>query len=238
MSHLRRADDTYALIKNGDKIAVGVSGGKDSLTLLHALSVYQKFGLKQFEIIAVTVDCTNGKADYGKVADFCADLGVKYHVEPSEIFAILFDARKEKNPCSLCSKLRNGMLNTAAKRLGCNKVALAHHGDDLVETFLLCMTHEGRLSTFHPVMYLSKADLTLIRPLVYVTEREIIAASRGYPVLENPCPVNHKTRREYMKELITRLDRDIPDSRERMLDAIISVNRYNLFDKIDNTRDN
>lgn len=229
LGHIRRADEKYGLIKSGDKIAVGLSGGKDSLVLLQALCAYQKFGIKQFDVMAITVDCTNGKADYSKVAKFCQDLGIQYHIEPSQIFEIIFDVRKEKSPCSLCSKLRRGMLNSAAVTFKCNKVALAHHGDDLIETLLLSMTHEGRMSTLQPLSYLDKTDLTLIRPLLFATEREIVAVARDLPVLENPCPVNHKTRREYMKKLVAQLDSDIGGARGRMLDAIICSDRYNLF---------
>ena len=234
LGHLRRADNDFGLIEDGDKIAVGLSGGKDSLTLLKALCEYKKFKHKQFELVAVTVDCTGkGDGEYRHIAKFCEDLGVPYHVEPSRIFEIIFDVRKEKSPCSLCSKLRRGMLNTAAIRLGCNRVALGHHGDDLLETLLLSMTHEGRLSTFQAKSYLDKANVTLIRPLVYATEKEIIAVSKNFPVLKNPCPINGHTRRDYMKQLIAKVDRDIPGARMRMLDSIICTNRYNLFDMLD-----
>jgi len=236
LGHLRRADQMFAMIKNGDKIAVGLIGGKDSLMLLHALCAYRKFKLKDFGIVAISVDCTNGKSDYSGVEKFCKDHQVTLHIEPSQIFEIIFDVRKEKSPCSLCSKLRRGVLNSAAKKLGCNKIALGHHGDDLVETFLLSMTYEGRLSTFQPVSYLDKTELTLIRPLIFATEKEIVAATKGFPVMQNSCPINHKTRREYMKELVIKLDRDIDGARRRMLDAIINTDRYNLFDKIKDER--
>jgi len=233
LGHLRRADEKYGLIANGDKIAVGISGGKDSLVLLQSLCAYQKFGFKQFEIMAITVDCTGGKADYSYIAKFCADLGVPYHIEPSKIFEIIFDIRREKSPCSLCSKMRRGMLNGAAQALKCNKVALGHHGDDLVETLLLSMTYEGRLSTFQPRSHLDRSGMTLIRPLIFATEKEIIAVAKGLPVLSNPCPINHKTRREYMKELVAKLDRDIDGARERMIDAVVCADRYNLLNGLD-----
>jgi len=229
LSHLRRADEDFELFAARDKIAVGVSGGKDSLLLLRALAAYQKFKSTNFELVAVTIDCTNGKTDFSKITAFCKELGIKYIIEPSNIFEVIFDIRKEKNPCSLCSNLRRGMLHTVAVREGCNKVALGHHGDDLVETFLLSLLYEGRLSTFAPSSYLDRTDITLIRPFLYVREHEIAKLAADLPVLHNPCPVNHHTQREYMKNLVKKLDADIPDARKRMLDAITSADRYNLL---------
>jgi len=229
LSHLRRADEHFNLIQKGDKIAVGLSGGKDSLLLIWALAAYQKFNHTNFELVAITVDCTNGQADFSKIQKFCDDLGIKFIVQPSNIFEVIFDIRKEKNPCSLCSKLRRGMLHSAAVKAGCNKVALGHHGDDLIETFLLSLCYEGRLNTFHPSSYLDRTDITLIRPLIYVSEKEIEKFATSLPILENPCPVNHHTQREYMKNLVKKLDAEIPDARKRMLDAITSTDRYNLF---------
>lgn len=229
LSHLRRADEDFGLITSGDKIAVGVSGGKDSLLLLSALTAYQKFNHTNFELVAITIDCTNGKTDFSKIIAYCEELGIKYIVEPSNIFEIIFDIRKEKNPCSLCSKLRRGMLHTVAIREGCNKVALGHHGDDLIETFLLSLLYEGRLSTFAPLSYLDRADITLIRPFLYVHECEIEKLKTDLPILHNPCPVNHHTQREYMKNLVKKLDAEIPNARKRMLNAITSADRYNLL---------
>jgi len=228
LSHLRRADEDFELISSGDKIAVGLSGGKDSLLLLSALAAYQKFRHTDFELVAITVDCT-GSGDFSKIQKFCDELGVKFIIQPSNIFEIIFDIRKEKNPCSLCSKLRRGMLHTAAVGAGCNKVALGHHADDLIETFLLSLCYEGRLNTFHPSSYLDRTDITVIRPFIYVSENEIEKFSPTLPILENPCPVNHHTQREYMKNLVKKLDAEIPDARNRMLGAITSTERYNLF---------
>lgn len=231
LSHLRRADKDFGLISQGDKIAVGLSGGKDSLLLLHALASYRKFDSTNFDLIAISIDCTNGKTDFSKIQKFCTDLEVKFIVEPSNIFDVIFDIRKEKNPCSLCSKLRRGMLHTAAAREDCNKVALGHHGDDLVETFLLSLCYEGRLSTFAPTSYLDRTDITIIRPLIYVTEEEILSFSTNLPTLANPCPINHHTQREYMKKLVKKLDNEIPNARRRMLDALTNADRYNLLPK-------
>ena len=228
LSHLRRADQDFNLIQNGDKIAVGVSGGKDSLLLLKALATYARFGIKTFDVIAVTVDCTGGKINYGPIKAFCDDLGVAYFVEASNIFEIIFDIKKEKNPCSLCSKLRRGILNSVAVREGANKVALGHHADDLIETFLLSLIYEGRIHTFQPLSYLDRTNITVIRPLVYVPEQVIASVARqSLPVLTNSCPVNHKTQREYMKNLIKNISQDIPIARDRMTTAISNWLREN-----------
>ena len=221
LGHVRRADTDFSLIDDGDRIAVGLSGGKDSLTLCAVLAKYRDIGLKKFELMAISVDCTDGKTDFSRVTKFCDDLGIKHHVESSQIFKVIFDERKEKSPCSLCAKMRRGVLNGTAVRLGCNKVALGHHGDDLLETFLLCLMYEGRISTFAPKTYLDRTDITVLRPLVYASERETIACSRTYPILNNCCPVNGKTQREYMKNLVKTIGKDIKSVRERMLDAII-----------------
>ena len=231
LGHLRRADDDFNLISDGDKIAVALSGGKDSLTLLGALVNYQKFGLKRFELVAITVDCTDGEANYSEITKFCESMGVKHYIEPSQIFKIVFDIRKEKSACSLCAKLRRGIVNSAAKSLECNKVALGHHSDDMIETFLLCMLYEGRLSTLKPKTYLSRTDITVIRPLIYASEKEIIGVSKTFPILNNLCPVNGHTKREYMKQLVGQLSRDIPTARERIEDAVQQLLKNDLTKK-------
>jgi tRNA(Ile)-lysidine synthase TilS/MesJ len=222
LGYIRRADNDFGLIENGDKIAVGLSGGKDSLTLVHALANYKQFGIKQFDLVAVSVDCTDGQTDFSKITEFCKTHGVKHYVEPSQIFKIIFDIRHEKSPCSLCSKLRRGILNSSAVKHGCNKVALGHHADDVIETFLLSLLYEGRLSTMKAKTYLSRADITTIRPMVYVPEAETIAnANRNnYPILNNCCSVNGKTQRQAMKDLVTDLDKKIAGSKIRMRNAI------------------
>ena len=230
LGHLRRADNDFDLIQDGDKIAIGLSCGKDSLTLVKALSLYKKFKHKSFDIIAITIDCKDGETDCSHIAEFCKAHGIQHHIEISQIFKVIFDIRKEKSPCSLCAKMRRGILHTAAKKHGCNKVALGHHGDDMLETFFLCMLYEGRVSTFYPKTYLDRIDITLIRPLVYATEEEIIKESKGFPILVNTCPVNGYTKREYMKNLVKKLDKEIPDARMQMMKAIFSSN---LFDHSD-----
>ena len=215
LSVLRKACEEYNLIEDGDKIAVGISGGKDSLTLLAALKRYQSFCGKNFDLIAIAVDLSGGKCDYSKIEKFCKDIDVQLHIIPSNVFEIVFDIRKEKNPCSLCANMRRGLLNSAAKELSCNKVALGHHKDDLIETFILSLFFEGRLSTFKPKTYLSRVQLTVIRPLIYCEEQEIIKASKDYPILYNPCPANKHTERENAKKLLESLNAIYPDCKEK-----------------------
>ena len=229
LSLMRKICEEENLILKGDKIAVGLSGGKDSLALLKALNEYRKFIFPYFDLIAITVDLTSGKTDFSPLKRYCENLGVEYEIVPSNVFEIVFDIRKEKNPCSLCANLRRGILNSKAKELGCNKVALGHHRDDLIETFILSLFFEGRLSTFKPKTYLSKTDLTVIRPLLYVEEKSIINISKDLPIVHNICPVDKKTERERAKTVLEYLEKNYPDCKEKLFSAIIHKERYNLF---------
>lgn len=233
LSPLRKAVDDYHMIKNGDKIAVGLSGGKDSLTLLTALAGLRRFYPEKFELIAVTVDMglNYDKNEIQALKDYCASLNVEYHIEKTQIAEVVFDIKKEKSPCSLCANMRRGALNSAAAKLGCNKVALGHHGDDLIETFFLSLMYEGRLSTFSPVTYLQRADLTVIRPMIYLREFQVSAFGKNLPVLHNPCPVNHKTQREYVKNLLADIRKDIPIVNDNVLNALTHPERNNLLKK-------
>lgn len=222
MGFARRAIDDYNMIQEGDKIAIGVSGGKDSLTLLYALSGLKRFYPKKFEIEAITVNMGYKEADFSKVSKLCEELDVRYTVVETDIAEILFEQRKESNPCSLCAKLRKGAFNNKAKEMGCNKKAYAHHYDDIIETMLMSLFYEGRIHCFSPVTYLDRMDITLIRPLIYVDEQDIIKFKNAYqlPVVNNPCPVDGYTKREYTKQLIKTLDKDSPGLRERLFTAI------------------
>ena len=173
LSHARRAVDDYNMIEDGDRIAVGISGGKDSLALLTALAGLRIFYPKKFEVIGISIDMGLEGMDFSPVADYCEKLGVEYRIVKTEISNIIFNVRKEPNPCSLCAKMRRGALNTAAVEAGCNKVALGHHFDDVVETFMLNLFFEGRIGTFSPVTYLSRMDITVIRPLIYMPEKDV-----------------------------------------------------------------
>lgn len=232
LSTLRRAIDKYNLISDGDRIAVGVSGGKDSLVLLKALHMYSRFAPYKFSVVGITIDMFN-KNNFSQIEEFCKNEGIEYHVVPSDIYEIVFNSRQEKNPCSLCSKLRRGMLNTKALELGCNKLALGHSADDLVHTFLLSLCYEGRLSTFAPLTYLDRTGMTVIRPLILTYERDIISASKNLPVTKSDCPMDKHTQREYVKTIITDIEKEIPFVFDRMFGAITHPERYNLLDKFE-----
>ena len=229
ISAMVKAIKKFNMISDGDKVAVGLSGGKDSLVLLYALSEYRKFRNTNFELIAITIDQTNGETDFSKLEELCKTLNVPFYAIKTEIFDIVFNERKEKNPCSLCAKLRRGTLNSAAKNLGCNKVALAHHVDDYMETFFLSLFYEGRLSSFAPVTYLSNVDITAIRPLIYVSENDIIQASKNMPIVKNICPANRKTKREEIKMFLKNLETQFPNAKKQIKNALLNPERNNLL---------
>lgn len=233
MSPVRRAVSDFNMIKSGDKIAVGLSGGKDSIALLSALAGLRRFYPEKFDIVAVRIDTGIGynESEEKALLDYLESISVDYHVEKTQIYQVVFEERKEKNPCSLCANMRRGALNSTAKNLGCNKVALGHHADDLIETFFLSMIYEGRLSTFQPVTYLSKADLTVIRPLLYVKEHEIVSFSKDKPILKNPCPVDKFTQREEVKKTIKELSQKYPLLKDNVFSALVDDKRHNLIKK-------
>ena len=212
LSYLRRCVEDYDMIRPGDKIAVGVSGGKDSLVLLYAMAKLREFYPAPFELRAITVHPGATGMDFGQVEDLCGELGVPYHLIRTEIFHIIFDLRQEKNPCSMCAKMRRGAMHNALQELGIHKVALGHHRDDAVETFFLSLFYEGRLSCFQPVTYLDRTDITQIRPLLYCGEGMVCGAAKRHdlPVVHNPCPADGNTRRQEVKELVAKLGKDYP----------------------------
>ena len=231
MSLARRAIDDYSMIDDNDHIAVGVSGGKDSLALLMTVNGLMRFYPKKFTIEAISVDLGFGNIDFSKIDDFCKNLNIPYYVAKTEISQIVFDERKEKSPCSLCAKMRKGALYTMAKEHRCNKAAFGHHMDDIINTMLLSLIFEGRFYSFSPVTYLDRMDITLIRPLMYVEEADIIGFcnKNDIPVLKNPCPVDGETKRQYAKELSNRLNRENPGVKHRMFNAILTgVDSYKL----------
>ena len=232
LSKARRAVEDYKMIEDGDKIAVGLSGGKDSLTLLYILANMRRFYPAKFEVIAVSVDMGLGlnPDEVAAVQKVCDELGVEYVVEKTQIGEIVFNVRKEKNPCSLCANMRRGALNNTAKAHGCNKVALGHHADDLVETLFLSLFYEGRLSTFSPVTKLERAGVTVIRPMIYIREKEIIGFAKDKPIIHNPCPADKHTQRQYIKNLIKTLEKDNRKIKDNVLGAITHPERNNLFD--------
>ena len=222
LSYVRRAVDDFEMINDGDRICVGISGGKDSLALLAGLAGLRHFYPKKFDLVALTVDMGFDGVDYSAIEALCRELNVPYHVKKTEIAQIIFDIRKEKNPCSLCAKMRRGVLHSTAKELGCNKIAFGHHFDDVVETFMLNLFHEGRIGCFQPVTYLSRADITLIRPLLYMPEKDVryFANRENLPVVKSPCPADGHTEREEMKKLLDGLERQHKGLRHRIFGAI------------------
>lgn len=226
LSYTRKAIDDYQMIEDGDRIAVGISGGKDSLTLLYALASLQRFYPKKFSLIAVSVDLGYEGFDLSPVAALCVALGVEYHVIPTEIGKMVFSNQNDGSPCSLCAKLRKGALNNAVKEYGCNKVAYAHHMDDVVETMFLSMIFESRFYCFPPVTYLDRADLTVIRPMIYVSEAEVKGFRNKYhlPVVGNPCPVDGATKRQYAKNLVRQINQDHPGAKQRIFRAVMEGN--------------
>lgn len=226
LSLTRQALDTYDMIDSGDKIAVGLSGGKDSLALLYAMKHLQKFYPNSFDLCAVTVDLGFGNFDLQAAKLFCQELSVPYTVVSTEISQIVFESRQESNPCALCAKMRKGALNKAAKDLGCNKIAYAHHRDDVIDTMMLSLIYEGRFHTFSPKTYLDRMDLFVIRPFLYVSEADIIGFKNRYqlPVCKNPCPVDGKTKREFVKNLIKSINTEAPGVKDRFFHAVASGN--------------
>ena len=228
LGQVRRCVEDYRMIDAGDTVAVGVSGGKDSLVTLTALARLRAFYPIPFTVHAITLETGTPGMCFDAVADLCRQLEVPYTRIQVPVYDIVFNQRKEKNPCSLCAKLRRGALHTAAQELGCNKVALGHHLDDAVETFYMNLWREGRIGCFQPVTYLSRSDVTQIRPLLYVKEQQVrnVAAKLDLPIVHNPCPANGETRRQEVKELIESLSERYPDLKQKLFGA---MQRYPLY---------
>ena len=224
MGYIRRAVEEYRMIEDGDTVAVGVSGGKDSVALLAGLAGVRRFIGIDFTLKAVTLDnCFNGEeGDFSPIADLCGSLGVEYILRRTDIGQIIFGERGESNPCSLCARMRRGVLHDTAKANGCNKIALGHHFDDAVETFLMNLFNEGRIGCFSPVSYLSRKDLTVIRPLIFATEREVRNAVNraGLPVVKSKCPVDGCTERQWTKEFLYDMEKTHPGITKRIFGAI------------------
>ena len=219
---VRKGVDEYNMIGEGDRIAVGVSGGKDSLLLLCALKHLQRYYPKRFELRAITVELGFEGMDFAPVAELCRRIGVPYTRIPTDIKEVVFDLRQEDNPCALCAKMRRGALNTALKELGCNKLALGHHGDDAVETFLMSLMLEGRIGCFKPVTYMSRMEVEQIRPMIYAGEERIAAVAEALrlPVVENPCPQDRGSKRYEIKRLLGELSREYPDLKHKIFGAM------------------
>lgn len=228
LSCTRRAVEAYKMINDGDRIAVGISGGKDSLALFCAMKNLQLFYPKKFELVGISVSMGFENMDFAPVKDFVEGCGCKFKLVETQLARVIFETRRESNPCSLCAKMRRGILHDAAKEMGCNKLALGHHYDDVVETFMLNLMHEGRLGAFLPVTYLSRKDITLIRPLIYAEEKDIryFVGKNDLPILVNPCPEDGHTEREKVKQMIISLDKEYKGLKHRLFTA---VERGGLF---------
>lgn len=224
LSRTRAAVDDYKMIKNGDKIAVGVSGGKDSVMLLKVLCELKRFYPEKFDVVAITLDMRfdNKDGDFSKISQMCEEYGIEYVIKSTELYEIIFNIRKESSPCSLCARMRRGILHDTAKELGCNKIALGHHLDDAAETFMMNLLIESRVGCFSPVTYLSRKDITMIRPLVYIREREIEQAVTrlDLPIVKSLCPANENTKREDAKNLLKTLSTEYGDVPEKIVGAM------------------
>lgn len=222
LSYTRKAVDDYQMINEGDKIAIGISGGKDSLTLLYALKGLQRFYPNKFELEAITVGLGFDDFDTTGIKNLCEKLEVNYSVINTNIAKIIFEERKEKNPCSLCAKMRKGAFNELAEKLGCNKVAFGHHKDDIIATMIMSLIYEGRFYSFAPLTYLDRRKLYALRPLLYVSESEIISFTKqnNLPIIKSPCPANGYTKREYANQLIKQLNVDNPGVKDKFFTAI------------------
>lgn len=222
--YMRSAMDKYDMVQDGDRIAVGVSGGKDSVALLYCLAQMRRYYPKQFEVVGLTLDMGFDEApmDFEPVRRMCEELNVEYIVDHTNIGHVVFDTREEKNPCSLCANLRRGRLHTLTKELGCNKIALGHHRDDAVNTFFMNLLDTGTIDCFKPVTYLSRKDLTMIRPLILAPEQEILRAVEraDLPVVKNVCPIDHKTERANVDELVRELEQQYPGLPQKVIGAM------------------
>jgi tRNA(Ile)-lysidine synthase TilS/MesJ len=230
---MRRADEDFGMISEGDHVVVGVSGGKDSLVLLYGLALYRHFCRHSFKLSAATLGMGLERVDFSPVKRLCDELDVPYFVKETDIGDVIFNQRKEPNPCALCAKMRRGALTDYCRAVGANKLALGHHRDDAIETMMLSLLYEGRLHTFHPVTYLSKQDVTQIRPMVYLPEKDIVHAAKKFnlPVTKSPCPVNGDTKRAEVKGLLDDLCKRYPRAREYMLNALRNSDQYGLWEK-------
>ena len=222
LSYTRSAVDEYGMIEEGDRIGVGLSGGKDSLSLLVALSEMRRFYPKKYELYAVTVSLGFPGFDVDALAQFCAGLNVPFHVVETDIADVVFNVRKEKNPCSLCANMRRGAVNSTLASLGCNKSALGHNRDDAIETFFLSLFYGGRAKSFQPVTYLDRMDITVIRPLIYVPENDLrnFVRANDIKIVTNPCPADGNTKREHIKQFVKTQSEEFENFESKMMNAL------------------
>ncbi|WP_432662651.1 tRNA 2-thiocytidine biosynthesis TtcA family protein [Wukongibacter baidiensis] len=229
---IKKAVIDFDMIQDGDVIGVGVSGGKDSVALLYALKLFQNFSPVKYDLKALTLTLGFENFDLTPIKKMCDELNIEYIIKPTEIGRIVFEERKEKNPCSLCSRFKRAALHSLCKENSVTKLALGHHMDDAIETLFLSMFYEGRIHTFNPVTYLSRKDLTMIRPLIYAEEKEIIKAVRRHnlPEVKSLCPADGNTKREYMKQSLMKFYKDIPHAKQNLLNALKNKKQLNIWE--------
>ncbi len=231
---IRRADERYHMIEEGDRVLIGVSGGKDSLLLMEAMKLYQRFSYTHFDVCAVMLDLGIKEQDTSRIAELAERVGIDFTVLKTDIGKVVFEYREERSPCALCAKLRRGALNTYAAEHGCNKVALGHNREDVIETFFMSLLYEGRINTFAPITYLSRRDVTVIRPLIFLPERYAlsVARARELPILPPNCDVAGHTKREEAKTLIQHICTLVPDFEEKFMHALTTTDTYGLWDRM------
>ena len=231
---IRRADERYGMIQDGDKICVGVSGGKDSLLLMYGLKLYQLFSKKKYDLCAVMLDLGIVEQDTSGIEAFAEKNDIDFEVRKTDIGDVVFNIRKEKNPCAMCAKMRRGALNDIAVSKGCNLVALGHNREDVLETFLLSLFFEARLNTFAPITYLGRSGVTVIRPLVFFPERDARAAAKRLelPVIPANCPVAGRTKREDMRLLLQEFRHIVPDVETKLMKAVVDTHKYGMWDRM------
>ena len=234
LGSIRRADEKFHLIEDGDKICIGVSGGKDSLLLMRALKLYQMFSKTDFSVCAVMLDLGLKYQNTQPIIEYAKEIGIDFEIIKTEIGKVVFEYRAERSPCALCAKLRRGALNTAALERGCNKVALGHNREDVLETLLMSILYEGRMNTFAPLTYLTRTRITVIRPLIYVPEKHCLSVAKqlNLPILPANCDIAGHTKREEAKEIIQYLCKIVPDADIKMMHAIMNTDKYGLWDRM------
>lgn len=231
IGYIRKAVEDFDMIQDGDIVGVGVSGGKDSVALLYGLRLFQNFSPIKYELKALSLTLGFDNFDLSPIQSLCDEIGVEYIIKPTQIAKIVFEERNEKNPCSLCARFKRAALHDLCKENSVTKLALGHHRDDGIETLFLSMFYEGRINTFDPVTYLSRKDLTMIRPMIYAEEREIAGAVKrlDLPVVKSSCPADGNTKREYMKQSLLKFYKDIPHSKKALLNALMNTEQLNIW---------
>ena len=234
LGSIRRADERYRMIEDGDRVCIGVSGGKDSLLLMEAMKLYQRFCYTRFDVCAVMLDLGLRQQDTSAIEAYAARIGMDFTVIHTDIGKVVFEYRQERSPCALCAKLRRGTLNTAAVERGCNKVALGHNREDVLETLFMSMLYEGRINTFAPVTHLSRRNVTVIRPLIFLPEKYAlsVARQRELPILPPNCDIAGQTKREEARQLLQHLATLVPDIEQKLLHALIHTETYGLWDRM------